>query len=68
MNINDVLQQLEMRVKATSQGQVALDFGVSAQYVSDVRRQRRAVGPKILNGLGLAKSIDFVAVKPRRTK
>ncbi len=62
MNNEEVLEQIESYIEIRkSQNLVAKDLGVSAQYLSDVRKRKRAIGPKILRALGLRKSVMFLS-------
>jgi hypothetical protein len=61
--IQDVLRMLEItiEVEGTAVG-LARKWGISTQYLSDVRRRRREPGPSILKGLGLyAETIYFAS-------
>jgi transcriptional regulator with XRE-family HTH domain len=49
----EVLELLRRRVhKSASLRQAAIQFGVSAQYLSDVLCGRRRLGPTLLKALG----------------
>jgi transcriptional regulator with XRE-family HTH domain len=66
MNTEDVLLELEIQISNSTQNLVAKEMGVSAQYLSDIRRRRRAIGPKVLAALGIKRSIEFVPLRPKR--
>jgi transcriptional regulator with XRE-family HTH domain len=56
--INPIDELLKL-TKVKTQRQVADDLGVSAQYLTDVLKDRRAPGKKILDGLGLERLIIY---------
>ncbi len=56
--INPIDELLKL-TKVKTQRQVADDLGVSAQYLTDVLKGRRAPGKKILDGLGLERLIIY---------
>ena len=57
----DVLSHIEKAIRgAGSARQLALDWKVSAQYLSDVRRGRRMPGPLILRAMGLEARPTYV--------
>lgn len=63
----DVLRRLEEGVrKAGSQQAWAASAGVSAQYVGDIRKGRRAPGAAVLDALGLEKAVSYVPVGEAR--
>lgn len=64
----EVLRRLEREIELTgSVRRVATLFGVSPSYISAVRLNCRAVGPKLLKALGLRrrviKSVVYEEVK-----
>lgn len=58
--MEDPIFELQTRVKASSQAQVAEEMDVSQQYISDVINRRKAPGKSILKALGLERSIVYV--------
>lgn len=53
------IDELVKRTQSRSQAEVANELGVSAQYLHDVLKLRRAPGKKILAALGLEKLITY---------
>lgn len=49
-----------------SQKALAVRLGVSVQYLNDVLRGRREVGPAVLAGLGLEKVVTYRPASPTR--
>ena len=47
------LTELRKRIDRASLRQVAKDLNISAPYLSDIMRERRAPGPKVLQALGV---------------
>lgn len=61
MQGEDVLLRLEEAIReAGSQQAWAASAGVSAQYVGDVRKGRRAPGDAVLDVLGLQRVVSYV--------
>ncbi len=55
----DPLQMLKTRIEKSTQVQVALDLGISTQYLGDMLHGRRTVGPKVIKALGLEKRVIY---------
>ncbi len=53
MTSKDVVAKLQRRLRGYTQVGLAGDLGVSPQYLSDVLREKRLPGDKILEPLGL---------------
>jgi hypothetical protein len=60
--MEDPVFELQTRVKASSQAQVAEDIGVTQQYISAVLTRARPPGKSILKALGLQRSVVYVRV------
>lgn len=61
MQREDVLRRLEEGIReAGSQRAWAASAGVSAQYVGDIRKGRRAPGVAVLDALGLQRVVSYV--------
>lgn len=55
-----VLRILRDRREGRTQKQMAKDIGCAESYVSDVLKERREPGPKILAYLGLISSDEYI--------
>ena len=63
----DPVEQLRSRVEqAGSMRKLALEFGVSAAYISDILAGNREPGPAVLEPLGL--EVDIEVTKTYRRK
>lgn len=51
-----VLKTIQAKVTRTSQREVAIEMGVSPQYISDILAGRRAVSEAVAGKLGFEKS------------
>jgi hypothetical protein len=60
--------ELQRRVDETSQRAVALELGISAQYLCDVLMDRRQPGKKILAALGIERQITYRKINGRGRK
>ena len=60
MNKDDVNKLFKSYVEtAGSQASAARQLGVSAQHVADILRGRREPGPRVLDALGIERTIEF---------
>ena len=66
--MEDPIFELQTLVKASSQAKVALEIGVTQQYISDVINRRKAPGKSILRALGLERSISYVKANGKRAR
>lgn len=57
---SDVVELLRKHIGERTQREVAEEFGITAQYLSDVLLGRREPGPAVLQGLGLEKDVLYV--------
>jgi hypothetical protein len=64
----DPLSELQTRVEDSSQAAVAKELGISPQYLNDVLQKRRLIGKKILEALGLERSIVYVRANGKGAK
>ena len=55
----DPVKRLRLLSAATSQSQVARDFGISAPYLCDLLAGRRDPGPKLLKAMGIVKEVIY---------
>jgi hypothetical protein len=60
------LELIEARLKTQTASQLADAIGVSAQYLSMVRRKLKPVGPKILTYLGIERAVTYRALNGKR--
>lgn len=64
MDKDSLIKELERRrIRLGSWKAVALDLGVTQQYVHDVKQRRREPGPTFLAALGLVKVVSYVHQK-----
>lgn len=66
--MEDPIFELQTRVKASSQAQVAEEMDVSQQYISDVINRRKAPGKSILKALGLERLVIYVRANGKGRK
>lgn len=64
MNEFDCIEKLKAIVaKMGSQKAAALEVGITQQYLCDVIKARRPVGPKVLRYFGLKREVRLVGEK-----
>lgn len=66
MTRDDVIQILLRKKGDREQVELAIDLGISAQYLGDVLGGRRDPGKGILSPLGLEKVLSYQYVKGRK--
>ena len=59
----DPIAMLRSMLETMTQRDLAARIGVSDQYLSDVLNNRRKLGKKIVEGLGLEKQVTYVKRK-----
>jgi transcriptional regulator with XRE-family HTH domain len=66
MNRDDVIQRLQLMKGERMQTELAIDLGISAQYLGDVLSGKRDPGKAILDALRLEKVISYQPLKGKR--
>jgi transcriptional regulator with XRE-family HTH domain len=64
--MDNPLDMLERKLEGTTAVQLAQEIGVSAAYLSMVRRGSKPVGPKVLRFLGIEKQVTFRKINGRK--
>lgn len=54
----DPIIELRKRIDRASLRAVAKELGISAPYLSDIMREQRKPGPKVLNALGIERQSE----------
>jgi transcriptional regulator with XRE-family HTH domain len=62
----DPIRELEARKAGRSLRAIAQEIGVTAPYIHDILRGRRDPGPKVLEYLGLEKTVKPARITYRR--
>lgn len=60
------ITELRKRIDRASLRQVARDLSISAPYLSDIMRERRLPGPKVLKALGIEVEVETTRTYRRK--